>query len=294
MFKNSGLSILLATVLVGTAAWAKAPASAPAGTTGVCKDGSYTSATSKSGACSGHDGVKKWYGAAADASTPADAGTADKGASTGKTKKSSDSSAAAASSTASAGGAATGVCKDGSTTTATSKSGACSGHGGVKDWYAGGAMSAAAATAAAPSSKSAATASSAAPPAAGAATGTCKDGTSTSAASKSGACSGHGGVKDWYASSAAAPAAGAGAAAASGGSMSKASSAPAAKSDSYTRPANPAPGGGPGLVWANTNSKVYHCQNDEWYGRTKEGAYMSEANAVAKGYRPDSGKACAH
>jgi hypothetical protein len=33
----------------------------PQGTTGVCKDGTYTAAKTRSGACAKHGGVEKWY-----------------------------------------------------------------------------------------------------------------------------------------------------------------------------------------------------------------------------------------
>ena len=158
-------------------------------------------------------------------------------------------------------------------------------------------------------------------------TGECKDGTYTSNATKRGACAGHKGVKTWYESQAASPSeklpkagketkaekaakatestapaksAGAAAAGAIGAAGAAAATNPAPStaaapmkgSKDSAMPATAAAGGGPGKVWVNTSSKVYHCMNDEWYGKTKEGEYMSEADAKAKGAHASHGKAC--
>jgi hypothetical protein len=126
------------------------------------------------------------------------------------------------------------------------------------------------------------------------ATGLCNDGSYWTGASKSGACRGHKGVKTWYASTSAAPAAAAAPATpAAAPANPTPPAAPSPKSKAATPTSTtPAPGGGPGLVWLNTSTKVYHCQGTKYYGTTKAGAYMTEAAAKAKGAHPDAGKPC--
>jgi len=220
------LSTAFVTLLLvqAAASFGAAPAGAPAGTTGLCKDGSYWSGATKKGACKGHKGVKEWYGAATEAAAPA------------KAAATAPPPPAAAASPKPAG--STGLCKDGSYWSGPTKKGACKGHKGVKEWY-GATTEAAAPAAAAPPLPAAA-----APPAASTA-----------------------------------PAAGA------------KTPAPAKAASASTQVAA-APGGGPGKVWVNKSSKVYHCPGTHWYGTTKEGEYMSEAEATSQGFKPDHGKAC--
>ncbi len=108
-------------------------------------------------------------------------------------------------------------------------------------------------------------------------TATCKDGTTFSGATRAGACSGHQGVASWGTTAAASP---------------NTATAPVTTAPGKTTATAPAKIGGPGQVWVNTASKVYHCPGDRYYGKTKAGEYMTQAAAQAAGNHPSGGKAC--
>jgi len=38
-----------------------------------------------------------------------------------------------------------------------------------------------------------------------------------------------------------------------------------------------------GMVWVNPDSKIYHKEGSPWYGNTKEGSWMTEAQAIKAG-----------
>ena len=186
---------------------------------------------------------------------------------------------------------ATGQCTDGSYTTAKTQERACTKHAGVKSWFA-------AAAAPAPSAPKSAPPSAAPPPpaavvskpakAAGAppkgSTAECTDGSYSSAKTQERACTKHGGVKTWLAgpATAAAPT-----------PPAVAPAPPAARAVTPAAPARPAQAPPvPGQVWVNTATKVYHCPGTKYYGTTKAGKYMSEADAKAAGVHGERGKSC--
>ena len=238
------MMVVMGGLMVAPMLIAQAPAGAPAGSTGMCKDGTYSTAASKAGACRGHQGVKDWYVAAA---------------------------AGAVAAPAKAGAPAAKAAPAPATMTPAK----------------------AAPTAAAAMPAKAAPMAAAGPKPAGA-MGECKDGTFSMAASKAGACRGHQGVKEWYA--AAPPAAAAKSAPAM--ATPTAPAAPMAAKAAPTAAAKgtaamtQAAGGGPGMVWLNTGTKVYHCSGTQYYGKTKEGKYMSEVDAKAMGAHADHNKPC--
>ena len=197
--KLHSLSAALLVSLFATTAFAQAPATAPAGTTGMCNDGSFSNAASKAGACSGHKGIKTWYAAEPAKADKKAEEKADKKADAKSDKKAEVKAEAKAE--------------------AKADKNAMEKKGDLKE------------------DKKAEPMKAAAPAASASASATAK-----------------------AAPAMAAPAA---------------KAAPAANS-----------------VWVNTETKVYHCPGTRYYGKTKVGSYMTEAEATAKGGRPDHGKAC--
>jgi hypothetical protein len=215
----AGLFVVPAFVPAAGAATKKAD-QRPKDATAQCGDGSYSRAKTQQGACSSHGGVKTWYGDP-PAPVPATSSTAPSSSSKAATASRPKKAAAPPTAAAATPSGATAQCTDGSYSRAKTQQGACSSHGGVKEWFGESAASTPAtsstnAAPATPSSKPTTSNSRAATPArrsgttvAAAPTGAtaqCEDGSYSSAQSRQGACSGHGGVATWLPNTTAPPA----------------------------------------------------------------------------------------
>lgn len=114
---------------------------------------------------------------------------------------------------------------------------------------------------------------------------TCRDGTVLSGANSGRMCVAHGGLPPG-----------------TSGNPSRYARQPADASQPVQQPrtaprdvpqgANAAPGGGPSQVWVNTSSKAYHCPGTRYYGKTKQGEYMTEVAAKAAGAHAAGGRTC--
>ncbi len=62
-----------------------------------------------------------------------------------------------------------------------------------------------------------------------------------------------------------------------------AASKPSSSAATASAPAQAPPA--KGMVWVNTETKVFHREGDRWYGNTKHGKYMTESDALKAGYR---------
>lgn len=113
----------------------------PKGATAQCKDGTYSKAQNRQGACSRHGGVQTWFADEKPATAaPTKAPTTSAPATKEHTRDSADggSKTTAKAPQKSAGEApenATAKCKDGTYSYAKQHRGACSHHGGVAEWY---------------------------------------------------------------------------------------------------------------------------------------------------------------
>jgi uncharacterized protein DUF3761 len=107
----------------------------PTGATAQCKDGSYSSAKTRSGACTGHGGVATWLADSTASTTAAPQTSTEEQKTVPPASTAVESRAPGRSAAVSAPADATAKCKDGTYSHSKTHTGACSHHGGVAEWY---------------------------------------------------------------------------------------------------------------------------------------------------------------